>query len=152
MTLQEAVDLVLRSCMEMKGGEIFVTKMPVMRIDTLADVMISLNNDAKRDIQKKYIGSKPGEKIYEELMTDEEITRACELENFFVVLPAYRGFYKHLSRDYESLVNENVTDAYSSANATAMSFNETKEFLVSRNIVEIPTSEFSERYWPGDSN
>ena len=95
MTLEEAVELVLRSAFLAIGGEVFVTKMPVARIIDIATLMInSLAGNVPVEIVE--IGAKPGEKMYEELMNDEEVRRAWEIENFFIVLPALAG--SHLDR------------------------------------------------------
>lgn len=95
MTLQEAVKLVLRSAFLAVGGEVFVTKMPVARIEDIATHMI---DDISPDnpIEIKEIGAKPGEKMYEELMNDEEVRRTYDVEDFFVVLPALAGEYEDL--------------------------------------------------------
>ena len=80
MSIEQAVQLVVDSAYLAKGGEVFVTKMPVIRIQDLAEVMIE-------ELAPKYghnpdhigieiIGTKPGEKQYEELMTLEEVRRA----------------------------------------------------------------------------
>jgi FlaA1/EpsC-like NDP-sugar epimerase len=87
MTLEEAARLVLNSAWLAKGGEVFVTKMPVARIEDIALHMIAKQGAGQ--IELKEIGSKPGEKMYEELMNDEEVRRTYEVEDFFVVLPAF---------------------------------------------------------------
>ncbi len=69
MTIPEAVGLVLQSCTQGQGGEIFVLDMgkPV-KIAELAAQMIRLSGlEPERDIEIKYIGLRPGEKLYEEL-------------------------------------------------------------------------------------
>jgi FlaA1/EpsC-like NDP-sugar epimerase len=69
MTIPEAVGLVLQSCAQGKGGEIFVLDMgkPV-RIVELARQMVRLSGlQPDRDIEIKFIGLRPGEKLYEEL-------------------------------------------------------------------------------------
>lgn len=87
MTLEEAVALVLRSVWIANGGEVFVTKMLVARIEDLAHTMRDALGDDSIPIE--VIGSKPGEKMYEELMNEEEVRRAFEIDDFFVVLPAF---------------------------------------------------------------
>lgn len=95
MTLEEAVELVLKSAAMATGGEVFVTKMPVARIEDIAHHMIDKLADGQ-SIDVKEIGAKPGEKMYEELMNDEEVRRTYEIEDFFVVLPALAGDYDEL--------------------------------------------------------
>lgn len=89
MTLPEAASLVLQSTHLARGGEVFVTKMPVARIEDIAHAMRDvLAND--RDVEIHEIGAKPGEKMYEELMNEEEVRRTHEFGDFFVVIPAFR--------------------------------------------------------------
>ena len=87
MTLEEAAALVLSSVWLARGGEVFVTKMAVARIEDIAIYMVeTLGNGA---IEVEEIGAKPGEKMYEELMNDEEVRRTYEVDEFFIVLPAF---------------------------------------------------------------
>jgi len=88
MTVQDAVALVLESVWMAVGGEVFITKMAVLRIEDIANVMIErLASDS--GVKIKVIGQKPGEKMYEELMNEEEVRRTYELDKFFVVLSAF---------------------------------------------------------------
>lgn len=89
MTLHEAVALVLESTFLAVGGEVFITKMPIARIKDIAGIMI--DELAQGDVLIKVIGAKPGEKMYEELMNDEEVRRTFELDLFYVVLPAFKA-------------------------------------------------------------
>src|SRR6056297_1564762 len=89
MSLQEAVQLVIDSAVISQGGEVFVTKMQVIRIKDLAEVMIEelapTFGYQPDDIPVEVIGTKPGEKMYEELMNTEETRRAIELKDYFAV-------------------------------------------------------------------
>jgi len=72
MTIPEAVQLVLQAAAASRGGDIFHLDMgePV-RIAELAENMIRLSGfEPNRDIEIKYVGLRPGEKLYEELLTD----------------------------------------------------------------------------------
>ncbi len=104
MTISEAATLVLEGAMRACGGEVFVTKMPVMRIPDLAQAMIELlAPKLGRDPEKitiKYIGAKPGEKLYEELMTAGGDEPDQELPNMFAILPAFRAFYRTINYRY----------------------------------------------------
>jgi FlaA1/EpsC-like NDP-sugar epimerase len=88
MTLQEAASLVLDSVWLATGGEVMVTKMPVARIEDIAEIMRAELGGC-REIEIVEIGSKPGEKMYEELMNDEEVRRTAEYGDFFVTLSAF---------------------------------------------------------------
>ncbi|HKF49230.1 MAG TPA: polysaccharide biosynthesis protein [Terracidiphilus sp.] len=134
MTLQDAVRLVMQSVFLACGGEVFITKMPVARIMDLATVMIEelaprFGHDPK-EIETKLIGVIPGEKLYEELMSDEETRRTIELENYFVVLPALRPIYNVVAYEYPSHVQNSVDHAYNSANEEVMSHDQLRELLV----------------------
>jgi FlaA1/EpsC-like NDP-sugar epimerase len=86
MTLDEAVDLVLSATAASLGGEIFVPKMHAVRLGDLADAMIELYAGG-RSIPVKQIGLRPGEKFYEELITDHEQPRCLETDRLLIVLP-----------------------------------------------------------------
>jgi FlaA1/EpsC-like NDP-sugar epimerase len=75
MTIPEACQLVLQAGLMGKGGEIFVLDMgePVKIVD-LARQMIRLSGQTENEIPIEYTGLRPGEKLYEELLTDEEST------------------------------------------------------------------------------
>ena len=92
MTISQAADLVIDSMVIARGGEVFVTKMPVLRITDLARVMIErlapLMGRNPGDIKMEITGPRPGEKLWEELSTDEEAGRLLEGEQFLIVLPA----------------------------------------------------------------
>ena len=83
ITQDTAIDLVLKAGILSEGGEIFIFKMPVVNINYLADTMIGKFGDARKEI----IGKKPGEKMYEEIMTDEEMSRAYEGKDMYVIFP-----------------------------------------------------------------
>jgi len=149
MSVEEAVDLVLNSVIEAKGGEVFVTKMPVMKIEDLAIAMIE--ELAPNEIEVTEIGSKPGEKLYEELMSDEETRRTIELDKFFSVLPAFRGIYSDIDYNYSTIVSELVEDPYVSEQQTSLTVEEVKDFLRNNKLLlDAKVNEQNARYWPGD--
>ena len=149
MSVEEAVELVLNSVTEAKGGEVFVTKMPVMKIEYLAIAMIE--ELAPNEIEVTEIGSKPGEKLYEELMSDEETRRTIELDKFFSVLPAFRGIYSDIDYNYSIIVSELVEDPYVSEQQTSLTVEEVKDFLRNNKLLlDANVNEQNARYWPGD--
>ncbi len=105
MSLEESVMLILKSLVTGMGGEIFITKMPVFRIETLAHEIVDyITGDEKRAVEIEVIGIRPGEKLFEELMTEEEQGRSFEMDDLFVVLPAHKSMYQSsLYEKYQSL-------------------------------------------------
>lgn len=91
MSISDAVNLVLKSCTLAKGGEIFILKMPSVRIKDLIEVVIEelalKYGYNPKNIKIEIIGKRPGEKLYEELIVEEEIYNLEELEDMFVVYP-----------------------------------------------------------------
>jgi len=133
MSVNEAVRLVIDSAAYACGGEVFVTKMPVIRIQDLAEVMIqelsALYDHRPENIQIENIGVKPGEKMYEELMNLEETRRTWELEKYFVVLPAFAGVYRNITYTYADIMSQTVTNPYNSGNETLLSKDQLADFL-----------------------
>jgi FlaA1/EpsC-like NDP-sugar epimerase len=86
MTLRESVDLVLTATAVSLGGEIFIPKMHAVRLQDLAEAMIDKHAPG-RSIAIERIGLRPGEKYYEELITDHEQGRCLELDRLLIVLP-----------------------------------------------------------------
>jgi len=87
MRLPEAISLIFKAVKDSVGGEIFVMKMPSIKIIILAELMIrELGND---ETKIKYIGIRPGEKIHEVLVSRYEARRAFEHGNYFVILPNF---------------------------------------------------------------
>jgi len=120
MSIRQAVQLVIDSVGLARGGEVFVTKMPVIRIVDLAHV----------------IGSKAGEKQYEELMTGEEVRRCVELERYFVVKPAFTSLYRDVTYSYPEVVNGVVDRPYHSANEPALDRDSLRRFLIDNELLE----------------
>lgn len=124
MSIYEAAQLVLNSSAIAQGSEVFITKMPILRIADLAEVMIeklaSASGYKPEDIKIEEIGVKPGEKLYEELMTDEETRRTIELSQFFCVRPAFKNYYQETDFVYDDVVNTEVDRPYNSHNEPAL--------------------------------
>ena len=82
ITLEDGIRFVINCIEDMKGGEIFVPKISSMKITDLADVVAP---EAKKNI----IGIRPGEKLHEVLLTEEESTHTVGFDKYFVVKPEY---------------------------------------------------------------
>jgi UDP-N-acetylglucosamine 4,6-dehydratase (inverting) len=96
ITLDQGARFVLKCLETMKGGEIFVPRMPSMKIIDLADAIAP-------EAKKKIIGTKPGEKIHETLLTKEEARHTREAEEYFIVEPEFAFWDKNNFKDHKFL-------------------------------------------------
>lgn len=140
MTIEEAAKLVLQSVLIAKGGEVFVTKMPVVRIPDLAEVMIKLlapkYGYLPSDIKTEEIGAKPGEKLYEELMTDLEVYQSLELKDMFVVTPAFKSLFQSIKYEYPGMLSSQIQKSYISENETPFNNTEIEKYLIENRVFE----------------
>lgn len=154
MCVRDAVRLVIDSALLAFGGEVLVTKMPVIRISDLAEVMIRelaprCGHDPE-SIAIETIGCKPGEKLYEELMTAEEVRRTLELKRYYVIRPAFSSYYRESEQEYPGVVSTTVDKPYNSANDTPLTQDELCRFLYDNGLLEREiSSEYTpdRRYW-----
>jgi len=139
MSIKEAVQLIIDSAHIACGGEVFVTKMPTIRILDLARIMIQELSPVygfnPEDIPIQTIGVKPGEKMYEELMNLEEIRRAWELPRYFVVLPAFSSIYNRIEYKYPKIVSEQVEKPYNSGNEPILPGDKLSDFLKENDLL-----------------
>lgn len=91
MNISEAVELVLAAARMAHGGEIFIFKMPALRLGDLAGIMVEKLAGPcgyePGEIEVRVVGRRPGEKLHEDLMTDLDTYTAYEDDRMFVVLP-----------------------------------------------------------------
>lgn len=133
MTLKQSVQLVLDSVFLATGGEIFVTKMPTIRISDLAQALVDILSDGKVGID--IVGVRKGEKVFEELINEEEVRRSLELENYYVVRSVFSKKLTNAKEIYPELVHESIELPYSSKNSEKMSIDNLKEYLIKNNLV-----------------
>lgn len=126
MTLDDAVDLVLYAFEHGNQGDLFVQKAPAATIETLVNAVLELKNS---DLGYSVIGTRHGEKLYEVLVTEEEMLRAEELPGFFRV-PAdnrdlnYDNYFSKGSRELAKM------SRYTSHNTKMLNVDEMKELLL----------------------
>jgi len=82
ISLDEAVAFVIECLGRMQGGEVFVPKIPSMRIIDLAEAIAP-------DVPRRIIGIRPGEKVHEVLITEDESRHAVRMENYFAIYPSF---------------------------------------------------------------
>ncbi len=81
ITLDEAVDFVMRCFETMKGGEVFVPKIPSMKITDLARAILP-------DAEFEVVGIRPGEKLHETLVSVDESFNTLEFKEYYVIVPS----------------------------------------------------------------
>lgn len=94
ITLEQGVDFVLKSLKRMKGGEIFVPKIPSMNIMDLAQAIAP-------KCQRQIVGVRPGEKLHEVMVPEDDARHTLEYESYFTILPQYHDW------DAEGYQNQN---------------------------------------------
>lgn len=85
ITLDQGVDTVYHAMTDMRGGEVYIPRIPSMRLTDLAKAIAP---DCAVDI----VGVRPGEKIHEALMTDDESARAIVQDGFFLIPPQFNNW------------------------------------------------------------
>lgn len=125
MTLDDAVDLVMFAFQHAHQGDLFVQKAPAATIDALAKAVIELTG-SKTGIQN--IGTRHGEKLYETLVTSEEMVRAEDMGNFFRIAADNRdlNYDKYFSKGEPKM---DQIDTYNSHNTTRLDVEGMKKLL-----------------------
>ncbi|SMF67499.1 Predicted nucleoside-diphosphate sugar epimerases [Paenibacillus uliginis N3/975] len=121
MSIPQAAQLVIDAAHYSQGGEVFVLKMPILKITDLAKCMIESFQEASGHRYAGKVtetGIRPGEKMYEELMTLEESERALENERMYIIPssfmtkePHYEGFKKAPRQEYSSMTAPRIYPA-----------------------------------------
>ncbi len=82
ITLDQGVQFVIDSLQRMRGGEIFIPKIPSMKIVDLAEAIAP-------ECEIEYVGIRPGEKIHEVMITEDDARHTVEYDNYFVIEPEF---------------------------------------------------------------
>ena len=126
MTLDDAVDLVIYAFEHGEQGDLFVQKAPAATIETLAEAVKELKNSSA---PIKHIGSRHGEKLYEVLVTKEEMTNAEDLGNYFRV-PADNRNLNYAKYENNGDKNLDIVEEYNSHNTTRLDVEGMKKLLL----------------------
>ena len=81
ITLQQGVDFVIGSFLRMRGGELYIPKIPSYRILDVANALAP-------ECQIEHVGIRPGEKLHEEMITDTDALNTVEFDDYYVILPS----------------------------------------------------------------
>jgi len=130
--LDDAINLVLYAFEHGKPGDIFVQKAPAATIEDLAKAIKELFN-ANNEI--KIIGTRHGEKLYETLLTSEEMAVAEDLENYYRIPMDGRdlNYGKYINQG--SIIKDNL-EPYTSHNTRRLNLEELKELLLKVDFVK----------------
>ena len=96
ITLEQGVDLVLTALNKMHGGEIFVKKIPSMKITDLAEAIAP-------ECELEYVGIRPGEKLHEVMITRSDARHTLEFEDHFIIEPEYDWWNADIHENGEEL-------------------------------------------------
>jgi len=131
MSLDESVDLVLYAFEHAQPGDIFVQKAPASTVGDLAQAMKEM---LKSDSEVKVIGTRHGEKLYESLLSREEMARADDLVDYYRI-PADSRDLNYAKYFVEGEVAVPTFDDYTSHNTQRLDVAEVKETLMKLDII-----------------
>jgi UDP-glucose 4-epimerase len=138
MSLDDAVDLVMFAFKNGKNGDIFVQKAPASTVELLANTLVKLFNHPNHPIN--VIGTRHGEKLYETLLTREEMVNAIDMDNYYKIPSDTRDL--NYNQYFEE--GEVITEAedYHSHNTQRLDEIQMKEMLLSLKEIEKDLKEF----------
>ena len=136
MTLSEAVDLVMFAFQNGKSGDIFVQKAPAATVKMLVDALLDIF--MKPDHLVKIIGTRHGEKLFETLLSGEEMAFTQDLGKYYRIVSDIRDL------NYENFVEKGETDItsklregdYNSHNTERLSYEDLKKLLLNLDVVK----------------
>jgi len=123
ITLKQGVDFVIKNFKRMQGGEIFVPKIPSMR---MIDLALAMSGDKPYEV----IGIRPGEKLHEAMITKEDSLRCVEFDDHYVIKPTI-----HFTKPIDYSVNAigergwDVNEGFEYASDTNEEWLEAEQFL-----------------------
>ena len=135
MDMSQSVNLLFKATEMAQGGEVFIFKMPVVRILDLAEVMIEelLNQDVDK-VKMRETGKNPGEKMFEELMTQSEAEHSLETEDMFIVLPEIKE-YTNINKFKYPEARPTKLRSYISKDAKILTKQEIKDMLYKAHLL-----------------
>jgi len=132
MTLEDAVDLVIYAFKNGKNGDLFIQKAPASTLETLANALIQLY---RLNAKIRIIGTRHGEKLYESLVTREEMAKAIDMDKYFCI-PCDGRDLNYNKYFLEGEENISMIDDYHSHNTQRLDVNEMKELLLKLAVIK----------------
>ncbi|HLA29188.1 MAG TPA: polysaccharide biosynthesis protein, partial [Syntrophales bacterium] len=134
ITLDQAVELVVMALRHAQGGEIFVPKIPSMKVIDLAKAVAP-------ECEIEIIGIRPGEKLHESLITEEEGRNTISYNGMYIVLPNYTWWEER--RNYKT--GQRLPDGFvyiSDQNDEWLTVEDLKKLIYDSSVEDEPTSHF----------
>jgi len=139
MSLDQAVDLVLFAFKNGKNGDIFVQKAPAATIELLTTTLKNMLGKPEHEV--KIIGTRHGEKLYETLLTKEEMVKALDMGEYYRIPSDNRDLnYSQFFEDGEEVITQ--AGEYHSHNTHRLNEEELKEMLISLHEIQDELKEF----------
>lgn len=132
ITMNQALDFIIRSLKKGKGGEVFVPKLKAYAVGDLKDAIIEL---LKKDIKTEIISVRPGEKYHESLISSDETRNTFEDKNDYVILE--ERLQNTVNSKTSTLKKSTLTEQYSSDRVEIITKDELKQILIKEKLVSI---------------
>lgn len=131
ITMNQALDFILRSLKNGVGGEVFVPKLKAYRLGDLKDAIIELMD--VHDIETQYLQVRPGEKYHESLIGAEEIRNTYETKDDYLIFE--QQTQNHTFKLGKNLKSTSRKDEYSSDKVELYTKNELQKLLIQEKLV-----------------
>lgn len=132
MSLEDSVDLVLHAFEHGEQGDIFVQKAPA---STIEDLTTAIKELFSSDAPIKIIGTRHGEKLYESLVSREEMAKSTDMGRYYRI-PADNRDLNYDKFIFQGQPKVNEVDDYTSHNTTSLTVSEIKELLLTLTYVQ----------------
>lgn len=106
LTVDQGVQFVIKSLGMMQGGEVFIPKIPSMRIVDLATAMAP-------DCKQQITGIRPGEKLHEVMIPEDEARQTLEFDKFYVIRPNFRMWNSGSPDNYDNQIGTPIAEGFS---------------------------------------
>jgi UDP-glucose 4-epimerase len=133
MTLDDAVDLVVYAFANGSNGDLFIQKAPAATLETLANALKDLY---RSDVSVRIIGTRHGEKLYESLVTREEMAKAVDMGNYFRI-PCDERDLNYDKFFIEGQKDMSKVEDYHSHNTYRLNVEEMKNLLLKLDCVKV---------------
>ena len=132
MSLEDSVDLVLHAFQYAQQGDLFVQKAPASTVEDLAKALMEI---FQKEVEIQIIGTRHGEKLYESLISREEMAKAQDLGNYYRI-PADNRDLNYAQYFSEGMHEISQIDDYTSHNTTRLTVENIKKLLLTLDYIK----------------